>query len=469
MLRALKATPLPVSLLIASFLCPTEFSLFLGGLRLPPHRVVLILLAGFALMKLLTRRDVRLRAFDFAFVAFNSWVLFAYNYHAPGGSGFIYGGSLVLEGMGAYLIARAYVRDAATLNTSLKVVVGAIAFAALIALPETLLGRNFTHDFLHSLTGYYHPTAIYTRLGLTRAYGTFDHPIHYGTFCAGLFALLWFSQVRPAVRRSRAALLSGATFLGISSAPLLCLMLQFGLIVWERVTRSIPARTMITIACLVGLLIGASLASSRSIFAVIATRLTLDSWTGFYRLQIWEHGLNNVWAHPWLGIGLNEWDRPWWMAASTVDAFWLVVAMQTGLPGILLLLLAVILLAYAVVRRRRAHKDKVRRRMMMGWMISLIALCLIAATVHFWNVLYTYFFFFLGLGAVFADPKAPVRRRASVEPEETYPYVEVPALAGARGAGVGVGVHGVRGARPAGVGYGGNVYPPVRPAPALSR
>ena len=47
MLRALSAAPGPIVALILSFLCPTELSLFLGGLRLPPHRVALILLFPF--------------------------------------------------------------------------------------------------------------------------------------------------------------------------------------------------------------------------------------------------------------------------------------------------------------------------------------------------------------------------------------------------------------------------------------
>ena len=101
----------------------------------------------------------------------------------------------------------------------------AIAAAALIALPETLLGQTFTHDVLKSLTGYVHPTAVETRLDLTRAYGTFDHPIHYGTFCAAFLALFWYAAKTP-MRASAAPFCCAATFLGLSSAPILCLGLQ---------------------------------------------------------------------------------------------------------------------------------------------------------------------------------------------------------------------------------------------------
>jgi len=409
MLRALKKAPLPVVLLIFSFLCPTEFSLFLAGLRLPPHRVVLIVLLGFAAMRFLTRRDIHIQSFDVFFLLFNIWTVYAFSYHDGSGAGLVYGGSLALESLGAYLIARAYVRDLNSLRATLKVMLLAIAIAATVALPETFLGKNFTHDMLYALTGYHHPTAVQTRLGLTRAYGTFDHPIHYGTFCAGLLALLWFSQPEASKRRGRAALVTGATFLGISSAPLLCLILQIAMIAWERITRFIPARTLVSLVALVGLFIGIQIVSTRSVFTVIATRLTLDSWTGFYRIQIWEHGMANVWMHPWIGLGLAEWERPWWMVSSTIDAFWLVIAVREGIPAFLLLAVAIGLLGYNVISHRKIKVEPERRRLVMGWMMSLIALCLIALTVHFWNVLYAYFFFFLGLGGCLADPK--VRRK----------------------------------------------------------
>ena len=54
-----------------------------------------------------------------------------------------------------------------------------------------------------------------------RAYGTFDHPIHYGTFCAALLAQFWYATTSTMERRKRAVLLAGATFLGLSSAPIL--------------------------------------------------------------------------------------------------------------------------------------------------------------------------------------------------------------------------------------------------------
>jgi len=145
--------------------------------------------------------------------------------------------------------------------------------------------------------------------------------------------------------------------------------------------------------------------------------MTLDSWTGFYRLVIWEYGLENVWANPWVGLGLADWERPSWMASASVDAFWLVVAMRTGIPTFLLMVIAILLLMRGVVKKGTRANDRGIRGFARAWLFSLIALSLAACTVHYWNALYAYFFFFLGLGGFIADPKR-VRATASVRKPE---------------------------------------------------
>lgn len=403
MTRTATKVPIPVVLILLSFLCPTEFSLYLGGLRLPPHRLALLMLLPLAFAKILSSRDQRLRAFDVFFILYGVWTVWVYYLHS-GHEGFVYGGSLALEALGGYFVARAYVRTTEQLRATMRAFITAVIVAGLFALPETLLGQTYVHNFLHKMTGYYHPVGVETRLGLTRAYGTFDHPIHYGTFCAALLAIFWFAEPRAMKRKINSVLMAFATFLGLSSAPMLCLGLQGGMLVWDRVTRTIKGRMGLTLAGIAGVYIGMSLLSNRSPIAFIATGMTLDPWTGFYRLQIWENGMLNVWANPWTGIGLADWERPWWMISDTVDAFWLVITMRQGIPAFLLLAIAIILLGRDIMKRRMRHTDGQAQKIALGWMMSLIALSLVGATVHYWNVLHTYFFFFIGLGAWIADP-----------------------------------------------------------------
>ncbi len=403
MTKASRLAPLPIILIILSFLCPTELSLDISGLRLPPHRVALLVLLPVAFFKLAFGRDQRLRSFDLVFLAYGVWTLAVYSLHM-GSAGFIYGGSLALEALGGYFVARAYVRSAEELRATMRAFVAAVVVAALIALPETLLGKIYVHEFLRQLTGYHHPISVESRLGFTRAYGTFDHPIHYGTFCAALLALFWFAEGRARSRYLNACAMGFATFLGLSSAPMLCLGLQGGMLLWERLTRAVRSRLTLTLGALALVYAALAVLSTRGPVALIATGLTLDPWTGFYRLQIWDSGLKNVWSSPIIGIGLAEWSRPWWMISDTIDAFWLVITMRQGIPAFLLLATAITLLMRAVLQRRHRHVDGSATRIAIGWCMTVIALSLVGATVHYWNVLHAFFFFVLGLSGWIADP-----------------------------------------------------------------
>lgn len=415
MATRLRLTPLPIVLLVASFLAPTELSLYVAGLRLPPHRIALLLILPFAIARLFQRRGPRLGAADAAVALFTAWSVFALTYHGTGTSGLVFASSLALECLGAYLAARAYVRNEQDFRGTLATLVLAIAIAALIALPETLLGRHFTHDAMQSLTGYIHPRALERRMGLLRAYGTFDHPIHLGTFAASLAALVWCASPRLSQRFIGLSVVGAATLAALSSAPMLCLALQIGLLIYERATRGLPSRTFLSLAGLALAFALISLVATRSPFALIATGFTLDPWTGYYRLLIWEYGIAALLANPVLGIGLAEWERPHWMYSETVDAFWLLIAMRTGFPGIVLMLAAVALAIRTVWRASGPRAPRPIQRIARGWIVALVAMSLAAATVHLWNVVHTYYFFFLGLAGWIADP-ARLGQSAVVRP-----------------------------------------------------
>lgn len=434
------SAPLPVKLLILSFLFPTELSLFVAGLRLPPHRVALLALLPLAMMKLLSGRGIRVRSYDVLMILFAVWTTWVYNYHHAW-EGFVYGGSMALECLGGYMIARVYVRTEGQYRATIKFLFGAVMAAAAIALLDTFSGQYFTHAMLRQFFGGEALPPMQFRGGLARAASVFDHPIHYGTFCAVLLACYWSIERTTGRSALRAGAVTFATLLGMSSAPLLSIVLQVTMLVWEKLTRTIKKRTPLTLAAIAGIFIGVSLASNRGPIQIIATSFTLDSWTGYYRTQIWEFGLDNVWEKPLFGLGLNDWARPAWMVSSTIDAYWLVTAIRSGIPGFLLMAVPIWIIGRHVVKQSIASKDKSRRLLARAWMISLVALCLDSTTVHLWNVVQAYFFFFIGLGGWMADvvrikAKVPARVADAVplerkEPEflppEPYPGLGYPA------------------------------------------
>ena len=404
MLDAFRKTPLPITLAILSFISPTELSLVVGDLRLSAHRVVFLIFIPFALYRLALRPDCRLKLYDVPFFGLAIWQIFAFTYHG-GQAGFIFGGSAALESLGAYAIARAYIRDLETLQAAMRIVFYSIVLAALIALLDTLTGTHFIHELLRKALGGPPLPPVEFRKGIVRAASTFDHPIHYGTYCAAMFALIWMCEPKKTWRYVRAAGIGVAAFLAMSSAPLLSLSVQCAMMAWNRFTVAIPFRVQITLAVLVGLYLGVLLVSNRPPVQILISVATFDPWTGYYRMLIWEYGLENVWGSPWVGIGLADWERPKWMYSSTIDAYWLVLALRTGIPAFLLVASGIIMICYGVVTRGRGSRDPLRRRISAGWLISLIGICLLGATVHYWNVPHALLYFVLGLGSALADTK----------------------------------------------------------------
>ncbi len=408
MLKLLKGVPAPILLVIVSFLLPTELSLYAGTMRLPPYRVVLLLLLPVVIIRFFWKREMKPHLFDVCFLLYNVWTLGIYIHHHGDQEGLQTGGSLALDGFASYFVARVFIRDREAFVGTIGTLVAAITVTGILAMPEAIGGDIYIHNFLREVTGYVHPIGIERRLGLTRAYGTFDHPIHLGTFCASGLAMILYATGRAKSRKLRTGIIALSALTGLSSAPILSLGLQTAMLVWDRVTRGIPGRLAMSLGALAAVFGVVWAVGTRSPFNIIATGMTIDPWTGYYRLMIWENGLLNVWENPWTGLGLNDWKRPDWMFSSTVDAFWLVIAMRAGIPAFILLSLAIILIGRSTAKGM-PNVDPEVRRMAMGWMMSLIALSLIACTVHFWNVLYAYFFFFLGLAGWLADPQRQTR------------------------------------------------------------
>ena len=74
----------------------------------------------------------------------------------------------------------------------------------------------------------------------------------------------------------------------------------------------------------------------------------------------------------------------------------------------------------AVNKRGLKNKDATIRNLARGWTMSLMALSLVATTVHLWNVPFTFFFFFVGTAGWIADPakvRAKAKKPATAKPE----------------------------------------------------
>jgi hypothetical protein len=385
-----------------------HFALQVGELVLTPVRIFLIFLFVPALLALFDRRDLRIQAFDVLVLFSMLWVILAVMTNNGLERGLKFGGSLALEALGGYAVGRAYVRTARDVAAAVRWHVLLIAATIPFALSEAITGVKVFGMVPTVVDPMAPPVESTMRLGLHRAAVTFAHPILYGVFCAVSLSLSWFVFSRASVRYLALGIILCATFLSLSTAPLLVCFLAVAFIVWERVTRGIPARIAIMLSGIVAVFGAIQLASNRGAIQVLLQFVSLDYWTAYFRLFIWEHAAANIANSPWVGIGLNDWLRPRWMPPS-IDSFWLVYAVFAGLPMVTMLACAILLLLWRVNMRAPLQGQRMR----LGWTVAVFAISLQAFTVHYWGAMNSFFFFLVGMGAWMTDTKVGVRVTSS--------------------------------------------------------
>jgi hypothetical protein len=395
------ATPLFVYFL--AVILPSELAINLFGLALIPVRVVLLAFFVPAVLRLVRTGNARFQVFDYFLLMALVWLAISLIVNNGFEKGAKFGGSLLLEAGGGYLLARAYVRSYTQFSYAVRTYFLFVMVTAVVAFPETFFRFQFAHDLAAAISGL--PKAVIGneagRLGLARANSTFDHPILFGVFCASALGLVWFLFNGQRDRWIRAAALFAATLCSVSSAPLLAYFMIVAFIVWERYTRQLANRVAIAIGIAVAAILTIELVSNRSAVEVLISLVALDHWTAYYRILIWQNAAGDIANSPLFGITLNTWTRPAWMTGS-VDSFWLNTALLGGLPTVAFLGIGIVLLMMRV-HGQRGYETRDRWTARFGWTATLLALTLQAFTVHYWGSMNSLFFFLLGLGAWMTD------------------------------------------------------------------
>ena len=135
------------------------------------------------------------------------------------------------------------------------------------------------------------------------------------------------------------------------------------------------------------------------------SHFTFDPQTGWYRVAIWDFGTASVLNYPLLGIGLNDWARPRWMASDSVDNFWLLTAMRYGIPSVILLFASCIWMVLSIVRTKSSDSSIEICR--LAYLICMTTFFFVGVTIHFSHAIYAWFMFVLGSGAWLMDTKEP--------------------------------------------------------------
>lgn len=399
--RPVETVKLPLVVWVYLFAVVIPIGVSLGPLVLTGLRVLLLVMILPLMFGLFTGKYGKIIATDVLFLLHIGWATVALAANNPG-QVVEQVGSVGMEFLGGYALGRAYIRtreDFAALTKALIVVVLAMLPLALI---ETLTGRTLMVEALRKVPGI-RTVAISVqedRFGLDRVQLGFAHPIHFGLFCSVVFSLCFVAMEGTfgEARRWLIAFIVGAMgFLALSSGALLAIALQCGLIAWAMIFAKVEKRWWILFALFVLAYIAIDLLSNRKPIQVFMSYATFSAHTAYWRALIFEWGMKNVWANPILGLGLNDWIRPWFMHSGSMDNFWLVMAVRYGIPGFVFVTAGYILVVYHVMRRNFSGDETltVYRR---AWVFTFLGLSFTLCTVHVWTSIYSFVFFMLGAG-----------------------------------------------------------------------
>ncbi len=389
---------LPVTILVMSFALPPEVSISLGSLRLSPYRITLIVMLVPAINLLTQNRKAPAGLIDGLMAGHGLWAALSLMLTMGVADGIESGGIYFIETFGAYLLARAYVRTYEDFVAVTRLIFTVAASLLAFAIIESFSGAHILREPFKAVFGGPGPHVIEPRLGLTRAFTSFEHPILFGVFSASAFAGTYFILVNGEINSKTAkklAVVAMATFFSLSGGPFTALALQMGLIGWDRATAGVANRWSIFLALMAGAWLVLTLLSNRSPVLVFISYLTFSANSAYNRVHIWNYGTAEVARHPMIGIGLNDWIRAPWMSSS-MDNFWLLTTVRYGLPALIFLAAAVWLVGWK--QAQDTQLDLPLKNARKAWIITILSFVLAGLTVHFWNALMVHFFFLIGCG-----------------------------------------------------------------------
>jgi O-antigen ligase len=276
-------------------------------------------------------------------------------------------------------------------------------------LVEFLTTRQPLNDLVDIIADTYRKgRSTRARWGLMRTMVSFEHAILFGLYCSIAFANVFYLYRNSFAKRLMLMpFVAFMTFMSLSSAPFLSIVIQIGMIVWDKVTR---AKWWLLLGLTAAAYVTVDMLSNRTPVTILINYVPFDSATAWTRVIIWDWGTRNVMMNPVLGLGIDaDWVRPHWLTSS-VDNFWLVIAMRFGLPGIVLLLAALGLAIWRVIRARNLSAGEEDCR--TAYMVALVSLLFTLGTVHVWGATSVLVMFFFGAGQWLAQigegrPEAP--------------------------------------------------------------
>ena len=395
----LKKLSAPFGLILAAvfghlLFAPPQFVIEVGPILLPPYRVFLLGSTIYVAVQLLSGR-LRLGWADLFVILASVWIFVALAVTTDVERALEAGGAQFVDFAVCYLFSRCVFTTLRDLRTFLILMAPILAATGLLLAAESVTQQFIGQPFAASITGGAVAQDVVLRLGLMRAMGPFPHPILAGLMLGSLFAPFLLSGLRG---WPKLAGLAGAacSFFTLSSAAMLGLVVGGALVAANWLTERIANLGWRLI--LAGLAIVAFIlqfATGAGVAGLLVRFASLNAESSYYRVLIWRYGSETVADNPVFGVGYAEWERPIWMSSS-VDNYWLLLAIQFGLLTPVLIILAAVLAVVGLARSSRYHSIS-DQRTLRGLAISLAVFTLALFSVAVWLSPQAWFFMLLGI------------------------------------------------------------------------
>jgi O-antigen ligase len=428
---ATRRLPLPVIFFLVSLVIP--WIIPIGPANFTPSRILLIIFLLPSLLKWLRGDAGPIRLVDIGIVMYAAWaglcLFVAHGISQAAEPAAIF----FIETVGAYLLARCYIRDEHDFRNVFVLMATLLAIIFPFAVYEWITGQKPILNAFSAIFPTVEITTMTPRMGFWRVQGPFSHSIEFGVFCGSLFtfSVLVLGHRLPLLKRLLIAGLVGfSAALSMSSAPTGGIVLQLFLLSWYGVLRNVASRWKLLLALMFLGYLAIEFGSNQTPVQFYISKFTFEQQTGWYRIWIWDYGSESVVNHPWFGIGLNDWVRPAWMPANSVDNFWLLTAMRYGLPAFLFLVGSILLMMFGMSKRIVA--DKRLQPYGTAFLICMSTYAFVGSTVHFWGAPYMWYVFVLGTGGwmlgsgevrpdtIERNLAGPRARRATTLPARTF-------------------------------------------------
>ena len=404
--------PWLVLAIIVCLLIPGNFSV--AGTQMSPNRTILLLIFPFLGWRWLRGDAGGPNVVDVLMLLSTAWLGLALTVNH--GLGTLPRSTILcVEIFGGYLVGRMLIRNTADYRRFFVLLT--LGFACLLpfAVVELLTGKNLVRALFEPIFNIPPRQGnLGQRLGMTRSQTVFEHPILFGLVASMAVANVLYIWRDKFVRSVQlAAFFVFMVFTTISSGPMLSVLLQLAMTLWDRMGWFLRGKWFWLAGAAALALVVLYFAAEFHILDFIIQNLMFNPQTADGRLVILEYGSAEIVRHPVFGIGLNEWVRPWYKAPS-VDNFWLNYAMRFGLPSLVLLVAALaiscsrIAMQSTLTRRERDYRT--------GYLITLAGITITLGAIYIWSATSVFVWIYIGAGAMVLHARCGGEHRGGTGP-----------------------------------------------------